>query len=118
MQTINEFKMTNKDVIESPKDEILDGVITRIDKGMLREFLPENIDETKWTNLEQDTLLIHFETKYNDRNIGGTDRLSYYEKPMSNSKLGKFLSKYKQLAIGQEIKIEFDGEGFSSIKLK
>ena len=62
--------------------------------------------------------MIHFETKYNDRHIGGTDRLRFYEEPMINSNLGKFIMKYETLKVGTKIKVEFNSDGFSSIKIK
>ena len=118
METLNDFKMNSSQVKESPKDVKLDGVIIKIDKGILREFLPENIDLTNWEGLDNETLLIHFETKFEDRTIGGTDRLTFYEEPLSNSKLGKFLQKYDELKVAQRIKINFNGKGYSSILLE
>lgn len=109
--------LTVKDVVASPVDEILDGVIIKIEKGLLSEFIPESV-HSKFDNLEQSTLNIHFQTTYNEKNIGGTDRIAFYDEPMTNSKLGKFLTKYEELKVGQKIKVEFNGDGFSSIKLK
>jgi len=118
METLNEFTMNKSNIVQSPKDCILPAVITRVDKGLLQEFLGNNIDLTKWSNLDAPFLLIHFETKFEDRVIGGTDRIAFYEQPLSGTNLGKALEKYGSLNIGTEIKVIFDGKGFSSIVLE
>ena len=109
--------LTVKDVVASPVDEVLEGVIVKIEKGLLSEFVPAQVHD-KFDNLEQETLNIHFETKYNDKNLKGTDRIAFYEEPMTNSKLGKFLTKYEELKVGTKIKVDYDEKGFGSIRLK
>lgn len=112
-------KFVKSDVVESPKDVILDGVVIKIDKGQLKEFVPKEKWD-KFDNLEQETLLVHFETAFKGRNLTGSDKISYYPKGSipSNSNLGKFIQKYDSIAVGVKIKVEFDGNGYSSIKLK
>ncbi len=112
-----DFEMNTEQVVASPKDEILDAVIIKIEKGLLSEFINPEVHH-KFDNLESETLLVHFETKYNDRIIGGTDRIRFYEEPMINSNLGKFITKYNTLKVGIKIKVEFNADGFSSIKIK
>jgi len=109
-------KITKSEIIASPTDEILTGVITNIEKGVLKEFLNEGV-QSKFDNLDQETLKIYFECKFEDKIIKGSDRLAYYEKPMSNSKLGKFLIKYDELNVGREIKVVFDKNSFGKIKV-
>lgn len=115
---ITEFKenMTKESVIASPKDEVLPGVVLKIEKGLLSEFLDPAV-HNKFDNLEQETLRIEFEVSFNDKHIKGNDRLAYYSEPMTNSKLGKFLNKYGELKVGQQIKVIYDGEGFGKIKV-
>lgn len=107
-------KLTKESIVQSPKDVKLDGVITGIEKGLLSEFVDPRVHD-KFDNLEQETLNIHFECKFNDKSIKGTDRLAYYSEPMSHSKLGKFLEKYGELKAGQSIKVDYNGKGFGSI---
>ena len=102
-------------VVESPKDQILDGVIVKIEKGLLSEFIDPQYQE-KFDNLEQETLNIEFEVHFNDKILKGNDRFAYYEEPMSNSKLGKFIEKYDEFKAGVKIKIEYNGKGFGKIK--
>lgn len=109
-------KMTKENVIASPKDEVLKGVIISIDKGLLSEFVPVEV-HPKFDNLEQETLNVTVECDFNNKKIKVTDRLAYYPEPMTNSKLGKFLNKYDELAVGVEIKVIFDGDGFGKIKV-
>lgn len=110
-------KQTKSDVVQSPKDEILNGVIVDIKKGLLSEFIDEK-HHSKFDNLEQEILEIQFETKFNDNILKGFDKMPYYKDPMSNSKLGKFLTKYEKLEVGTQIKVDYDGDGFGTIKLK
>jgi len=107
-------KLTKKDIVASPKDVKLDGVILSIDKGLLSEFVDPKFHDS-FDNLEQEYLNISFECKFNGKNIKGTDKLSYYAEPMSHSKLGKFLEKYGELKAGQSIKVDYNGKGFGSI---
>ena len=109
--------LTKASVVESPRDVILDGVIISIEKGLLREFLDESV-YSKFDNLDQETLKITYECQYNNKSLLGNDKIAYYSSPGSNSKLGKFLTKYSELKVGLLIKVEYDGEGFGKIKVK
>ena len=109
-------KMTKDQVVASPRDEVLTGVIIGIEKGELREFLDPAV-HSKFDNLTQETLKIEFEVDFNGKKIKGNDRLAFYAEPMTNSKLGKFLSKYGELESGVAIKVIYDGEGFGKIKV-
>lgn len=116
METLENFQKDKSEVVQSPKDEILDGVIIQFQRGKLKEFLKPEV-HPKFDNLDQETLVLHFETRFNDKIIKGTDRMPYYEEPMSNSKMGKFLNKYDKMIIGAKVKIMYDGDGFGHIKL-
>lgn len=106
---------TKESIIASPRDEILDGVIIKIDKGLLSEFIDPKV-HSKFDNLEQPTLNITIDVKFNDKVIKVTDRIAYYKEPMTNSKLGKFLNKYDKLEVGKQIKVFFNSEGFGNIQ--
>ena len=109
--------LTEKDVVQSPADCVLDAVILQIQRAKLEYFIPKEVHD-KFENLDQETLLITFETKYNDKVFKGTDRLAYYEEPMSNSLLGKFLTKYKTLQVGKQIKVAYNSKGHSKISVE
>ena len=109
-------KMTKENVVASPKDEILNGVIIGIEKGLLSEFVKPEVHH-KFDNLQQETLNILIDCDFKDKKIKVTDRLPYYAEPMTNSKLGKFLNKYEELIIGAQIKVIFDSDGFGKIKV-
>jgi hypothetical protein len=115
VQIFNE-KMTKEQIVQSPKDCVLDGVITSIEKGLFSEFLDEKVHD-KFDNLERPTLNLKFECKFQDRTVKGNESIAYYEEPMSNSILGKFLDKYSELKAGQVIKVDYNGKGFGSIKV-
>lgn len=116
MVTIFNSTMNKDMIVASPKDEVLTGVITKIEKGLLSEFVDPSV-HSKFDNLEQPSLRIEFEVQYNDKTVKGNDRFAFYEEPMSNSRLGKFLAKYTELKSGVEVKVLYNEEGFGKIKL-
>lgn len=101
-------------IVASPVDTVLDGVITKIEKGKLSEFIDPKVHGS-FDNLDQETLRIQFEVKFSDKVIKGNDRLAFYDEPMSNSKLAKFLTKYEELKSGVQIKVIYDSNGFGKI---
>ena len=116
MITIFNEVMTKEQVVASPKDEILNGIIIKIEKGLLSEFIPES-HHRNFNNLEEETLKIHYEVNYKDKILRGDDRIAYYSAPLSNSNLGRFLNKYEELKAGKEIKIIYNDKGYGKIKL-
>lgn len=116
MVSVYSENQTDKDVVASPKDEILNGVVVDIKKGILSEFVDPQY-HGKFDNLTQETLYISYETKFNENTLTGFDKMPYYDKPMSNSKLGKYLTKYGELKVGQNIKVVYDKDGFGKIKI-
>ena len=116
MVEIFNTEMKKEQVVASPKDEILNGVIIQIEKGLLKEFVPEEVHKS-FDNLDQPTLKITFEVDFNGKKITSSDRLAFYEEPMTNSKLGKFLNKYNTLKVGSLIKVVYNGDGFGKIKV-
>lgn len=117
MVTAYTGKMTSKDIVASPKDEILEAYIVKVERGLLSEFIPDKV-HAKFDNLEQDTLQIYFEYKFNDKVLSSVDRISFYEEPSEHSKLAKYIRKYETSpTVGQKIKVEFNTDGFSSIRI-
>lgn len=109
--------MNKKSVVQVPKDTILDGVIIDVEKTTWAKIIsPEKI--CKFDEPDQEIILIKFETKYNDSNLKGEDTFKFYENPMANSKLGKFLEKYTDLKVGQSIKVDYNKDGFPSIRIE
>jgi len=110
------FNMNKKAVIETPKEEILVGIIIDINKTTWANLIsPDKLN--KFDNPEEDILNIKFEVTYKDKQFKGEETYRYYEQPMSNSKLGKFLNKYEDLKAGKEIKVVYNKEGFPSIMI-
>lgn len=109
--------MNRKSVVETPTDKILDGIIVDIEKTTWRNIITaEKLH--KFENPDDEILQVKYEVKVDDKVLKGEDTFRFYENPMSNSKLGKLLLKYDSLEIQKEIKVEFDGDGYTSIKLK
>lgn len=111
-----------KKFIETPTDAIEDGTITKLTMMTWREKLtrqmtdPTKLAEAlkKFDNPEETIVLVEFET--NKEKIKGDDAIKHYDPCPTNSKLGKITAKYGNLKVGLPIKIEFDGNGYSSIK--
>lgn len=108
--------VTKKDIVKSPCDEKVDGVIVSIEKGLLKEFVDEKYHD-EFDNLEQEHLLLHYEVNYNDRIVKGTDKLAYYDEPMSNTKMARFVKKYDELKAGVKVKISYNSKGFGTVSL-
>jgi kynurenine formamidase len=115
--TIETLEMDKKQVVETPKDIILDGVVIHVTKTTWRNIIDEH-KLIKFDEPDQEIVNIEFEVKFQDKVLKGNDTIKYYEIPMSNSKLGKYLIKYDKLKVGQTIKVEYSGDGFPSIKIK
>lgn len=111
---IKKLEITKKDVIESPKEIILDGVITGINKTKWENILTEE-QLTRFENKDQDIIVISYEVSFNNSQVKGKDTFVYYEAPNSNSKLGKFLTRYEELKVGGKIRVFFNVKGHSNI---
>lgn len=112
------FKMDKSQVVEIPKDVILDGIVVDVLLTTWRELLDNEESIKKFNNPDQQIVNIKFECKHEDKIFKGTQNLTYDSNPSSNSKLGKFLNKYETLEAGTKIKVLYDGEGYPEIKLK
>ena len=104
-----------------PKDTILDGVITHIQDGKIKEFVK---DAAKWENPESDA--IELEIEMNTPNglqkmhqlftyVAAKDGQTAYTK---SSNIGKYKVKYGKLPeAGDQVKIITDGNGYGKVKL-
>ena len=109
--------MNKKQVVQVPKDTILDGIVIDVKKSTWLQIIsPDKIG--KFENPNDEILVISYECKFNDKILKGEDTVRYYPEPMANSKLGQFLEKYENLKAGVSVKVEYSGDGFPSIKLK
>ena len=108
--------MNKNQIKDVPKDTIQDGIVIAIDKCNWKMIVPAD-KLHKFENPDEEVLVVKYETKYNDSNLKGEDTIRYYAEPFPNSNLGKFLTKYDNLEVGSKVKVTFDGNGFSSIKL-
>ena len=112
------MKISSKNVVESPKDQIMDGVITAIsDKTTWNDHLTAMGNEkaiAKFPNPGQEIINVSYEVT-KDPSLKGTDQVAYYDKPRDRSKLGKLLTKYGDLDVGTKIKIKFNGDGYSEM---
>ncbi len=115
--TSETLEMDKNQVIETPKDIILNGIVISVTKTTWRNIVDES-KLSKFDNPDQEIVNIDFEVGFNEKILKGNDTITYYEQPMSNSKLGKYLIKYEKLKVGQTIKVEYSGDGFPSIKIK
>lgn len=108
--------MNKSQVVKSPKDEILKAVVLEVNKTCWAEIIaPEKLGEFDEPNKE--LVQIKFEASYDDNKLKGEDTFAYYERPMSNSKLGKYLEKYDELKVGQVIKVIYNKDGFGKVKV-
>lgn len=113
MEKIN---LSKKDVISSPKDEILDAVIIEANKTTWAEIIdPEKISKFEEPNKE--IVQIKYEVLYEGRHIKGEDTFNYFDKPMDNSKLGLYLNKYESFEPSTKIRIVYDSKGIGKIKV-
>lgn len=108
--------LTKKDIVESPKDMILDAVIIEANRTKWEEIIPkEKIN--KFEEPKKEIIQVKFEVLFEEKILKGEDTMAYYDKPMSNSKVGMFLNKYESFVPGTKIKVLYDSKGFGSIKV-
>lgn len=109
--------MNKKQVIEVPKDVLLDGIIVDVEKTTWSKIISQE-KLNKFENPFAEIVRIKYEVNYDDRILRNDEVYSYYENPMANSKLGMFLNKYEDLKTGIKIKVDYSSEGKPSIRLK
>jgi len=110
------FSMTADKVVESPRDTVVEAVIVEVSKTTWRNIIdPDKLN--KFDFPDEEIVEIKYETKYKENHIRGSKTYKYYENPMSNSKLGKFLTKYGKLEAGVQIKVFYDDKSIPKISL-
>ncbi len=119
MTEVYNAEVTKEDIVASPKDEILNGIIISINKGLLSEFVDsqyhKDFDEE---SLKKQQLSINFEVTFENRTISGNDRMNFYKEPLSNTSMAKFFTKYDGgLKVGTKIKVQYNSKGFGKISL-
>jgi hypothetical protein len=103
-------------VVESPRDVILDAVVVEANKTTWAEIIsPDKLH--KFDDPNKALVQIKFETSYNNEQLRGEDTFNFFEKPMSNSKMGLYLVKYDEIRVGQTIKVIYNKDGFPKIKV-
>jgi kynurenine formamidase len=114
MEKIN---ITKEDIVESPKEIVLDGRVIDVKKTTWKEIIsPDKIG--KFDNPDKEIVLIKFECLYNGVYFKGEQTFPYYEKPMSNSKMGMYLLKYGDFEPGKAIKVFYNSKSFPEIVLE
>ena len=103
-----------------PKDAILDGVITNINDGKVKDFV-QNTE--KWKDKNQPAIEVCVEVMVNNKPKTHKQVFTYDEddKGMvygTKSNMGKFKAKYNTLPkVSTKVKIVTNSDGYPSIKL-
>jgi hypothetical protein len=110
-------QVNESDIVQSPVDVKLDGVVVKVDIGLMEEFLSDAV-KAKFDNLDQETLNITVECKHGDQHVRCTDRISFYKNPHDRAALARYIKKYGgDPQVGQTVKVDFNSKGFGSIVL-
>jgi len=113
---MEKLNIKKSDVVESPKDELLNGVIIEANKTTWAEIIsPDKI--MKFEEPNKAIVQVKYEVEFNGTHFKGEDTFAYYDKPMSNSKLGQYLLKYDSFEPGTKVKVLYDVQGFGKIKV-
>ena len=113
---MEKLTITKKDVVQSPKDLVLNGTIIEANKTTWREIInPDKI--SKFDEPDKEIVQIKYEVLYDETHLKGEDTFAYYPQPMANSKLGLFLNKFESFEPGTQIKVVYDSQGFGKIKV-
>ena len=115
---MEKFESTKVEILKSPVDVILDGVILSVDKGLLSEMIPKE-RQAGWDNLDKVHLTYQFECQYEGNHFKGDDRVRFYDPAPSGSNIAKLQNKYggKIPGVGDTVKIVYGSDGFGKIKL-
>jgi len=110
-----------------PEDSILTGVITRIDDGIVKDFIPKEHHE-KWNNLDSHAIELNIELHFEEngeKKVENIKQLFTYidedgkTKFTPKSNLGKYFKKYDKLPEpGDQIKIITNESGHGKVKIE
>ena len=108
-------------IVKSPKDTVLDGVITKMSIVTWNELLADKPQQTrdKFEDLNAKRYFFAFEVLYEGRHIKGNTHVGYYplnEIPDS-SHIGKIIEKYgEDITAGTKVKVDFNDKGIASLR--
>lgn len=112
--------MDAEDVVETPKDEKLEADVQEVAVLSKAEaYNLEDGEEPKHGERDDRVIQVTAICEKDGREYRCTDSFQYYERPTSRSDLGKYITKYGQPPHdGQEVTVDWDGEGLPSIALE
>lgn len=114
IETQKELKIpTEKDLRAIPQDETVKAIVIDIQPSTWEEI---TIDEEKKKKLKNPTGNV-LRVKYEANGFIREDIFPYTENPTTTSKYGRYIEKYGDFALAQEVKVFFDEEGHSEIIL-
>ena len=106
-----------------PSDTIIDGVITSIIDGKVKDFISVEAQQGWKGDVESNAINCEVEILVENQPVKIHQMFTYFDKDgktgyTANSNLGKFVGKYKKLPdVGDQVKIITDSNGFGKIKL-
>ncbi len=103
----NNQSKTTVEKIDLEIKDVQKAYITKIEKGVLKDFIPEDKIKNK-DKADAETYKIYFETE-----LGGKGSFLLTKSIHRNSNMRKYVIKYgKAPYLGQEITVSEDGKGF------
>ncbi len=100
-----------KDLKVIPKDKTLDGVVLELDVKTWNELTKDENKRKTLKNPDGEVLRVLYEVEGFKR----TESFPFTSNPTTSSRYGRYIVKYGDFAVGQVIKIQFDGTGDSSV---
>ena len=103
-----------------PEDLILDAVVTRIQDGVVKDFV---MNLEKWKDPEQPCIQLSMETQHEGTDFKFEELFTYRNEGdkvvySRRSKLGKFAEKYSGLPkVGVKVKALTNSEGYLRLKI-
>ena len=100
-----------KDLKVIPKDKTLDGVVLELEVKTWDELTKDDTKRKNLKNPDGKVLRVLYEVAGFKRN----ESYPFTDNPTTTSRYGRYIVKYGDFTIGQVIKVQFDGEGDSSV---
>lgn len=114
----NKTLPTKEEVVETPKNVVLDAVVIDVTIESWQEHLGDSPGLNKIReqdiDIEQDQVFITFETENGHRD---NTVATYYDKPSERSKLGKLLLAYGEIKPGTQVKVHYNDKGKSTVQV-
>ena len=108
-------------IVKSPKDTVLDGVITKMSIVTWNELL-ENVSQEKrdkFKDLNAKRYLFEFEVLYEGRHIKGNTHVAHYplDAIPEGSNIELIINKYgEDITAGTKVKVDFNDKGIASLR--